>query len=197
MCWPADIIVRATSDRPCRLDVPTCEDLLGSVTRRYLPRSNALRVSHRVLMGPWRRRATRVPSRRHGRAVLEVAVEGTRAQAVSGHREVPKKVPTRPPKPNILCTLAVALCRSLYHASLYYYKLAHIPSLTCHPFVINNQSLPIHASCTLYHVTCTLYPVPCTKQDGHRNGGMAHSPTWQAVRCIKRPTHHFSRRAPE
>ena len=50
-----------------------------SCGRMYLLCSNALRDSHRVLTGTWRRRVTMCPSSRHGRAVSEAAVEGTRA----------------------------------------------------------------------------------------------------------------------
>ena len=74
-------------------------DLRGftrSVTRWYLPRSNALRVSHRTWTGPRTRRVCEGPSGRHGRAVSEAAVAGTRAWTAVGHREVPKKVPTGP-----------------------------------------------------------------------------------------------------
>ena len=45
----------------------------------YLPRSNALRVSHRTWTGPRTRRVCWGRSRRHGRAVSEAAVAGTRA----------------------------------------------------------------------------------------------------------------------
>ena len=47
--------------------VSTCQvsGFTRSVTRRYLPRSNALRVSHRVLTATRRRRATMSPFRRH------------------------------------------------------------------------------------------------------------------------------------
>ena len=40
---------------------------------------NALRVLHRTWTGSWRRRATMTPSSRHGHAMPEAAVEGTRA----------------------------------------------------------------------------------------------------------------------
>ena len=50
-----------------------------SVTRMYLLFSNALRVLHRVLTGPRRRRMSEDPSSRHGFAVLEAAEKGTRA----------------------------------------------------------------------------------------------------------------------
>ena len=63
----------------------------------YLLCYNALRVLHRTWTGTCRRRATMCPSSRHDRAVLEAAVEGTRAWTALGHREMPKKVPTRVP----------------------------------------------------------------------------------------------------
>ena len=47
--WPADI-VRATSDRPCRLDVPTCEDLLGALRAC----TACVRMLHAFLTGPGR-----------------------------------------------------------------------------------------------------------------------------------------------
>ena len=50
---------------------------------------NASSFSHRVLTGTWRRRATRCPSYRHGRAVPEAASGGTGAKSVARHREVP------------------------------------------------------------------------------------------------------------
>ena len=50
-----------------------------SVGRMYLLCSNALRVLHRVLTGPWRRPVSRVPSSRLGGAVSEAAANGTRA----------------------------------------------------------------------------------------------------------------------
>ena len=86
-------IVRATSDRPCRLDVSTCEDLLG-----------ALRAGTGYPAGrchaPTRGRVCEVPSGRHGRAVSEAAVAGTHAWTAVGHREViarcQKKFPTAP-----------------------------------------------------------------------------------------------------
>ena len=56
----------------------------------YLLSSNASRASHRTWTGTRRRCATVSPSGRHRCAVPEAAVEGTRAQDVSGHREVPK-----------------------------------------------------------------------------------------------------------
>ena len=56
--------------------------------------SNASRVSHRTWMGARTRRVCEHPSSRHGGAVSEAAVEGTRAWTALGHREVPKKVPT-------------------------------------------------------------------------------------------------------
>jgi len=62
----------------------------------YLPRSNALRVSHRTWTGPRTRRVCWGRSRRHGRAVSEAAVPGTRAWTAVGHREVPQKVPVGP-----------------------------------------------------------------------------------------------------
>ena len=66
----------------------------------FLPRSTvtllALRVSHRTWTGTRRRRTTVSPSSRHGRAVSQAAVAGTRAWTAVGHREVPKKVPTGP-----------------------------------------------------------------------------------------------------
>ena len=46
--------------------------------RMYLPRSDALRDSIRVWMGTWPRCATMSPSSRHGRAVPEAAMGGTR-----------------------------------------------------------------------------------------------------------------------
>ena len=58
--------------------------------------SNASRVSHRTWMGARTRRVCEHPSSRHGGAVSEAAVEGTRAWTALGHREVPKKVPTAP-----------------------------------------------------------------------------------------------------
>ena len=54
----------------------------------YLPRSNALRVLHRVWMGARTRRVCEHPSSRHGRAVSEAAVEGTRAWTALGHRYI-------------------------------------------------------------------------------------------------------------
>ena len=59
--------------------------------------SNASRVLHRIWMGARTRRVCEHPSSRHGRAVSEAAVEGTRAWTALGHREVPKGVPTGPP----------------------------------------------------------------------------------------------------
>ena len=50
---------------------------------------NASSFSHRVLTGTWRRRATRCPSYRHGRAVPEAASGGTGAKSIARHREVP------------------------------------------------------------------------------------------------------------
>ena len=47
-------------------------------------------------MGARTRRVCEHPSSRHGGAVSEAAVEGTRAWTALGHREVPKKVPTAP-----------------------------------------------------------------------------------------------------
>ena len=58
--------------------------------------SNASRVSHRTWMGARTRRVCEHMSSRHGGAVSEAAVEGTRAWTALGHREVPKKVPTAP-----------------------------------------------------------------------------------------------------
>ena len=56
----------------------------------YLLGENRSRVSHRTWTGTRRRWSTVCPSGRHRCAVPEAAVEGTRAQDVSGHREVPK-----------------------------------------------------------------------------------------------------------
>ena len=53
--------------------------------------SNASRVSHRTWMGARTRRVCEHPSGRHRCAVPEAAVEGTRAQDVSGHRECRNK----------------------------------------------------------------------------------------------------------
>ena len=58
-----------------------------TVTRMYLPRSNALRVSHRTWTGPRTRRVCWGPSRRHGRAVSEAAVAGTAAKRAPRHLE--------------------------------------------------------------------------------------------------------------
>ena len=49
MCWPV-VIVRATSDRPCRLDVSTCEDLLGALRAC----TACVRMLHALLTGPGR-----------------------------------------------------------------------------------------------------------------------------------------------
>ena len=68
-------------------------DLRGfarSVTRRYPLSSNASCVSHRVFSATGRRRAAMSPSRRHGRALPDAAVEGTGVQSVTRHREGPK-----------------------------------------------------------------------------------------------------------
>ena len=59
-----------------------------SVGRRYPPRSNALRVSHRTWTGTRTRRVCQFPSGRHGRAVSEAAVAGT--WTALGHRETLK-----------------------------------------------------------------------------------------------------------
>ena len=56
----------------------------------YLLGENRSRVSHLTWTGTRRRWSTVCPSGRHRCAVPEAAVEGTRAQDVSGHREVPK-----------------------------------------------------------------------------------------------------------
>ena len=58
-------------------------------TRWYLPRSNALRVSHRTWMGACRRCVCMRPSGRHGRALAEAAVTGTRVQSAPRRREAP------------------------------------------------------------------------------------------------------------
>ena len=60
---------------------------------------NALRVLHWVLMGALRRRVRRRPSNRHGHAVSEAAVAGTRAQTSRSRHERPRKVPVGPPTP--------------------------------------------------------------------------------------------------
>ena len=64
--------------------------------RMYLPRSNAQRDSNRTKTGTWSRCASMSPSGRHGRAVSEAAVGGTRAWTALGHREVRISVPTGP-----------------------------------------------------------------------------------------------------
>ena len=62
----------------------------------YLLCLNALRVLPRTLTGPLRRRVTKDPSSRHGCAVPEAAVEGTRGLDGRGHLAVPKCVSTAP-----------------------------------------------------------------------------------------------------
>ena len=69
-------------------------DLRGftsAVVRMYLLCQNASRDSHRVLTGPWRRRVRRDPSSRHGRALAEAAMDGTRVQSAPRHRKGPEK----------------------------------------------------------------------------------------------------------
>ena len=85
--WPGDE-VRATSHRPHRFAAEICADLLGALDGGTHSRSNALRVLDRTWTGPYRRRATMGPSRRHGRAVPPPAVKGTAAKRGRGHREV-------------------------------------------------------------------------------------------------------------
>ena len=73
---------------PLKMDLPDLETHVWHVPM-YLPRSNALRISHRTKTGSWRRPVCRTPSDRHGRAVSEAAVDGTRAQSrrdASGER---------------------------------------------------------------------------------------------------------------
>ena len=62
----------------------------------YLLCLNALRVLPRTLTGPLRRRVAKDPSSRHGCAVPEAAVEGTRGLDGRGHLAVPKCVSTAP-----------------------------------------------------------------------------------------------------
>ena len=57
---------------------------------------NASRILHRVLMGSRRRRVSVTPSSRHGHAVAEAAVAGTRAQTSGSRHERARKVPTGP-----------------------------------------------------------------------------------------------------
>ena len=61
----------------------------------YLLSENASRDSIRVLTATRRRCATVSPSGRHGCALAEAAVAGTRVQSAPRHREGPRKVPTR------------------------------------------------------------------------------------------------------
>ena len=56
----------------------------------YLLCLNALRVLPRTLTGPLRRRVAKDPSSRHGCAVPEAAVEGTRGLDGRGHLAVRK-----------------------------------------------------------------------------------------------------------
>ena len=79
----------------------------------YLLSENALRVLHRVLTGPWRRRVRRDPSSQHGRAVTESTVEGTRAWTALGHREVQKEVSVTP------LTVGCGLCHNGSEAASY------------------------------------------------------------------------------
>ena len=58
--------------------------------RMYLPRFNASRVSHQTWTGRCAHCVRTYPSSRHGRAVSEAAMEGTRAWTALGHREVSK-----------------------------------------------------------------------------------------------------------
>ena len=69
----------------------------------YLLCLNALRVLPRTLTGPLRRRVTKDPSSRHGCAVPEAAVEGTRGLDGRGHLAVPKCVSTAPLSPGRFC----------------------------------------------------------------------------------------------
>ena len=57
--------------------------------RMYRFCSNASRVSHRIFTHTRTRRVCEYGSNRHGRAVAEAAVEGTRAWTALGRREVP------------------------------------------------------------------------------------------------------------
>ena len=59
----------------------------------YLLCCNASCVSHRTWTATWRRRATMSPSGRHGHALAEAAVAGTRAWTALGHREAPSLKP--------------------------------------------------------------------------------------------------------
>ena len=60
-----------------------------SVGRMYPLSSNASCVSHRFFSATGRRRAAMSPSRRHGCAVAEAAVAGTRVQSAPRRREAP------------------------------------------------------------------------------------------------------------
>ena len=74
--------VRHSAPDMCSTLPARCADLRGFTrrsTRMYLLCSNALRDMLRTWMGTRRRCATVCPSSRHGRAVPEAAVEGTRA----------------------------------------------------------------------------------------------------------------------
>jgi hypothetical protein len=66
-----------------------------------LPISNALRDSDRTLPTTRRRRATVSPSSRHGRAVPQPGMAGTRAWTVVGHLRCSVHAPTAPPNKEI------------------------------------------------------------------------------------------------
>ena len=68
-------------------------DLRGftsAVGRMYPLSSNASRDSIRVLTGIEPRSVAQYPSGRHGCALAEAAVGGTRVQSAAGRREAPK-----------------------------------------------------------------------------------------------------------
>ena len=83
---------RASARDICSTLPPRCVDLRGftsAVVRMYPLSSNASRDSIRVLTDARRRRVCQHPSGRHGCALAEAAVVGTRVQSAPGRREAP------------------------------------------------------------------------------------------------------------
>ena len=91
---PRCVLVGGRSSRDILSTLPARRaDLRGftmSVTRMYRLCSNASCVTHRVLTGRCAQCVRTYPSSRHGRALAEAAVDGTRVQSALGHREGPK-----------------------------------------------------------------------------------------------------------
>ena len=84
---------RASARDICSTLPPRCVDLRGftsAVVRMYPLSSNASRDSIRVLTGIEPRSVAQYPSGRHGCALAEAAVGGTRVQSAAGRREAPK-----------------------------------------------------------------------------------------------------------